>query len=263
VTRGSIPRAENDLYARHTERIARALELRQLDFLSYGVLSLLVDKINLPGRNGEVLYTLEELARALSWPYKPEALRRRLHGMKDAKWIEFEKPRRGPAPWIFRLSGAAVDGERDESLVSFDPSFLPDTALREETISAQAQDKETENPQAKRVSEPSEFPPRARVEQSRAETEIENRCSEETKLDHVVGKPTADDEPLCEREPAFPELLDRLEPNPHPAGPGSDAPSQIWPDPPLEGEAGVLADLQALVDAGLGEWIDDDEGGGR
>ena len=140
MSRERLPRAETDLFSRHSERIARALELRALDFLSYGALSFLVDKITLPGRSGEVLYTLDELARALAWPQEGETLRRRLHGLRDAGWITFDDPRRGPkAPWIFRLSGADVDGERDESLVSFvDPSFLAGRPIREETISSQA-----------------------------------------------------------------------------------------------------------------------------
>lgn len=260
MSREKLRRAEKDFYARHPERIARALELRGLDFLSYGVLSFLVDKIDLPGRSGEALYTLEELARALCWPLKTEPLRRRLHGLRDAGWIEFENPRRGPeAPWIFRLSGAEVDAERDESLVSFDPSFLPVRALREETISTQAQDAGGENPQPKRASEDDEFPPRARVEQSRAETEIENRCSEETKLDHVVVKTTRP-------EPDFPELLDQLEPNPfHQNGDltvrveQADDGSLVWSGEPLDGEGGVLTDLQALADAGQGEWVEADD----
>jgi hypothetical protein len=53
VTREKLPRAEKDLYARHSERIARTLRLRGLDLLSYAVLSFLVDEIDLPGRNGE------------------------------------------------------------------------------------------------------------------------------------------------------------------------------------------------------------------
>jgi hypothetical protein len=192
VTRQRLPRAEKDLWSRHSERIVRTLELRGLDFLSYGVLSFLVDKIELPGRNGEVLYTLEELARALAWPHKPEALRRRLHGMRDAGWITFEDPRRGPeAPWIFRLSGAAIDGERDESLVS----FLPERPIREETVSSRAERVEHVYPQSEDVSEPFEFPRRARAEQSRAEA-----LSEERNFLHVVGKTTAD---ALERERAF------------------------------------------------------------
>lgn len=31
-----------------------------------------------------------------------------------------------------------------------------------------------------------------------------------------------------------------------------------WSEPPVEGEAGVLADAQALVDAGLAQWVDEE-----
>lgn len=185
MSRAWLPRAERDLFSRHSERIARALELQELDFLTYGVLSFLVDKIELPGRNGEVLYTLEELARALDWPLKNEQLRRRMHGLKDAGWIAFEDPRRGPkAPWIIRLSGAAIDGERDESLAVFDQSFLAGRPTREETISTGPEESEHENLHSEPVPESSEFPRRARVERSRAK----NLLDEE--LDHVLGKTT-------------------------------------------------------------------------
>jgi hypothetical protein len=260
VSREKLPRAEKDLYSRHSERIVRALELRQLDFLSYGVLSFLVDKIAAPGRNGEALYMLKELARALGWPFEIEALRRRLHGLRDAGWITFENPRRGPeAPWIFRLSGAEVDGERDESLVSFHQSFLAGRPVREETVSAQAERVEAANPQSEEGSEPSEFPRRARAEQSRAESETENRCSEETKLDHVGDKTTATDPRVTYRLLA---KVDGTEHQREEAPPvqieHGDNGSLVWNGEALKGEAGVLADCDALVNAGLGEWIESD-----
>jgi hypothetical protein len=261
VTREKLPRAEKDLYARHSERIVRALELRRLDFLSYGVLSFLVDKIGAPGRNGEALYTLDELARALAWPLKSEPLRRRLHGLKDAGWITFENPRRGPeAPWIFRLSGAAIDGERDESLASFDPSFLAGRPVREETVSAQADRVEDPNPQPENVSEPSEFPRRARAEQSRAESETENLCSEGTKL-HGVAKTTAADPDRSGGDPVLAALERERNGGPPVHVEQADDGSLVWTGEPQEGEQGVVEDCQALVNAGLGEWREN--GGGR
>jgi hypothetical protein len=170
VSRKRIPRAETDLYSRHSERIARALELATIDYDTYAVLSFLIDKIDLPGRNGELLCTLEEFARQIAWPHTIEPLRRRLHGLRDAGAIDFDDPRRGPgAPWVFRLSGAAVDGEWDESLLNFHQSFLAGRPTREETISAQSEGSENENLDAEHAFEPSEFPRRARAEQSRAE----------------------------------------------------------------------------------------------
>jgi hypothetical protein len=232
VSRERLPRAEKDLWSRHSERIARALELRQLDFLSYGALSFLVDKIALPGRNGEALYTLKELARTLCWPLEIDALRRRLHGLRDADWITFEDPRRGPeAPWIFRLTGAEVDAERDESQMSFDSSFLAGRPVREETISAQGESVGPSSPQPERVPKPSEFPRRARVEQSREETESKPLSEEE--LDHVLGKTTA---------------RVRVE--------QAEDGSLVWDGEPQKGEQGLLDDCQALVDAELATWLE-------
>jgi hypothetical protein len=207
----------------------------------------------------------------IGWPFEIEALRRRLWGLREAGWITFENPRRGPeVPWIFRLSGAAIDGERDESLVSFDPSFLAGRPVREETVSAQAEHVERADPQPEDVSEPAEFPRRARAEQSRAKSETKNLRSEETKLDHVVRTTTAAEiAPADQSEPEFPPLLDALEPNPFHES-CADRPvsveqaedgSLVWTGEPQEGEQGVLDDVQALVDAGFGEWRETDDGG--
>ena len=118
----SSARAEKDLYSRHSQRILRARQTGELDFHAYAVLSFLVDVIDLPGRDGEAIFTLEGLAEALEWPLVVESLRQKLHELRSRGWIKFESPRRGPgAPWIFRLSGAAIDAERAEFPTSFQP----------------------------------------------------------------------------------------------------------------------------------------------
>jgi len=76
-------------------------------------------------------------------------------------------------------------------------------------------------------------------------------AASEEKLGDVVGKTTA-----AEPEPEFPELLDLLEPNPFHAERNGRPPVGVER---AEGEAGVLADVQALVDAGLADWIEGDE----
>jgi hypothetical protein len=235
VSRERVARAQKDLFSRHSERIARALELGTIDYDTYAVLSFLIDKIDLPGRNGELLCTLEEFARRIAWPHTIEPLRRRLHGLRDAGAIDFDDPRRGPgAPWVFRLSGAAVDGEWDESLLSFHQRFLAGRPTRDETISAQPEGSERENLDAERGFEPSEFPRRARAEQSRAEI-----LSDE-KLDHVLSKTTA---------------RVRVE--------QAEDGSFVWNGEPQEGEQGLLDDCQALADAGLARWREVDDGSER
>jgi hypothetical protein len=246
VTREKLPRAKEDLYARHALRIVRALKTGELDPLGYLILKFLVDEIEAPGRSGETIITLEELARLIGWPHTAEWLRQKLHALQEAGWIDFDEPRRARnAAWTFRLGRAAIDGEGYEP-----PRVLQlGTPSELEVTSNSPHDEHSAIPQPASVSEESQPPTASPLEQSRAKTEIENRRSEETKLDDVLGKTT-----VAETDPAITDRLIALAKGERP---------EIFPDAPLEGEAGVLADLQALVDAGLGEWREDDAEGKR
>lgn len=184
MSRRRLPRAEKDLYARHSQRIVRALQVDDLDYHGYAVLSFLVDLIDLPGRNGEVMFTLGGLADALGWPLGHERLRQKLHELRRRRWIDFDAPRRGPgSAWIFRLTGAEIDAERDE----FPTNFQRETPSHLETNSNPSREAEAANPLPDSDSEPLEFPTAVvpRAEQSRAEV-----LSEENH-DHLVGKTTA------------------------------------------------------------------------
>jgi hypothetical protein len=164
VSRQRLPRAENDLYSRHSQRIARALQVGELDYHGYAILSFLVDVIDLPGRDGEAVFTLSGLAEALGWPLGNEWLRQTLHELRRQRWIDFDEPRRGPrAAWIFRLSGAALDAERNESPTD----FQPETPAELETNSKRHLETEAANPQPDSFSDALVFPnPRApRAEQ--------------------------------------------------------------------------------------------------
>jgi hypothetical protein len=255
VTREKLRRAKEDLYARHALRIVRALKTGELDPLGYLILKFLVDEIEAPGRSGETIITLEELARLIGWPHSAEWLRQKLHALQDAGWIDFDEPRRARnAAWTFRLVRAAIDGQTHEP-----PTVLQlETPSELEVTSNSAQAEDPSSPQPESVSEESEPPSDSSLEQSRAKTEIENRCSEETKIDHVVRKTTA-----AEPDP-FLAAYERLERNG--AGPPvrveqADDGSLVWTGEPQDGEQGLLNDLQALVDAGLGEWIEHDAQG--
>lgn len=112
VSRERLARAESDLFSRHPLRIIRALKTGELDPHGYLLLKFLVDEIGAPGRSGETIVTLEELARLIGWPHSLEWLRQKLHWLRDAGWIDFDEPRRTRhAAWTFRLKGAAIDGE--------------------------------------------------------------------------------------------------------------------------------------------------------
>jgi hypothetical protein len=175
-----LPRAENDLFSRHSQRIAQALELHELDYNAYAVLSFLVDRIEAPFRNSKAVYTLQGLADALRWPHSLEWLRQKLQELEGQNWITIET-RRGPqAPWIFRLKGAAIDGERDE----FPTNFQPGRPSELEINSNPSPGETAAIPQPERVSEAAEFPTAAlpREEKRREEkSRDQNPRTEETK----------------------------------------------------------------------------------
>jgi hypothetical protein len=183
-------------------RIVRALKTGELDPLDYLVIKFLVDEIEAPGRNSEAIYTLEELARMIGWRHTIEWLRKKVHALQAADWIDFDEPTRARnAVWVFRLKRAAIDGETSEP-----PSNLqPGTPSELEVTSNNPGAEDAANPQPESASEVSE-PPTAsvpRAEQSRAE------IGNEEKLDHLGVETTT-------REPEFEEAprLDEHEDNP-------------------------------------------------
>jgi hypothetical protein len=201
VSRGRLPRAEKDLYSRHPLRIVRALKTGELDPHGYLAIKFLVDEIEAPGRSRETIVTLEELARLIGWPHSLEWLRKKLHGLRDAGWIDFDEPRRARnAAWTFRLKGAAIDGEIHEP-----PTVLQlQTASELEVTSNYVLEETPAVPLSERVSKsytpPTASPPRA--EQRRAE--IKTVASEENK-EHLVGKTRPGD--LRLGDDGYPELV--------------------------------------------------------
>jgi hypothetical protein len=242
VTSKRLPRAEKDLFSRHSQRIARALQVRELDFYGYAVLSFLVDVIELPGRSGEATYTLAGLAEAVGWPLEPEILRRRLHRLRRERWIDFDDPRRGPeAAWIFRLTGAALDAKRAASPANFHPGI----PSRVETNSTRQSDTQAASPQRKSVSDPLEFPTaplpleEKRERGDRQRGNLENVGVETTSR---AREATRDDD-----KDASPDLLEE---NPFPPGGGYELEDRgdrgaLPRQPPLDESLGTasLAEL--------------------
>jgi phage terminase large subunit-like protein len=102
------------------------------------------------------------------------------------------------------------------------------------------------------------------VHENETKRNEENLCSEETKLDHVVGKTTADETERGATDRLLAKVADldrckRSDDPPVNVEQAADG-SLVWSGEPQEAEAGVLADCQALVDAGLGEWRENDQG---
>jgi len=162
-----------------------------------------------------------------------ETVRRRLHDLRDWGWLGFEAPVPGQrSAWRIWLLGLAHEGG--------DSTRAPQTCHRPTTetpprprssSSTAATSKEGAIPHGEKESTSTRAPQSDSArEDKRNETKRNEKSLTEEKLDHVVGETTA---AASDRE-----LLDR-----------------IWPSPPLEGEAGILAGCQALVDAGLAEWI--------
>jgi hypothetical protein len=207
MSRERLPRAEDDLWSRHPERIVKALQTGELDYHEYAVLSFLVDLIAIPGRNGEAIFTLGRLDEALGWPLGNEWLRQKLQDLRRKGWIDYAEPRRGPgAAWVFRLSGGAIDAKRDESPGEFPTSFQLERPSELETNSNSPRVSQAANPQPDSVSEAHEFPTAQslRAEQSKAEALSEGN------YDQDVGKTTAGaSEPTSvERRPTVPTFGD-------------------------------------------------------
>jgi hypothetical protein len=200
----------------------QALRVGELDYHGYAVLSFLVDVIDLPGHGSEAIYTLEGLAAELGWPHTTRWLGNKLHELRREGWIDFDGPRRGPeAPWVFRLSGAAIDAERDE----FRMSFEAETPSQFEIDSNRRPAEQAVNPHPDGVSDAPEL---RSAEARRAE---QSETFSEEKLDHVLGETTAR------------VSVERAEDG-----------SLLWNGEPQEGEQGLLDDCQAFVNAGVAGW---------
>jgi hypothetical protein len=222
MRRGGQARARiapaQELYTRHSSRIAQALRRREISFHQYALLSFLVDEIDLPGRSGEADFTLEDLRAKLSWERQAEHLRRQVHELRHLGWIDFDEPRRGPeAPWIIRLTGAGIDGELTPSTESFHREQPPP----EETHSSEVSTEQPADSQPESAPFPPEFPPAPapRAEQSRAEAVIDE------KLDHDLGTTTTGGEQFeFEQNPFEPDTSWASENEPEPPDLPPDAP---------------------------------------
>ena len=209
--------------------------------------------------------TLEQIATGMRWTRSSDTLLRELKSLRPL-WLDFDSRPGQRGPYTFLLTGLAVIRETDG-----EPQ-PPHDLRKDPPISAEVELPHAEVPgAASNHSQSRESPPQKPPQTTEAPSSLtssegsELKAASEEKLDHVVGKTTA-----AEPEPEFPELLNRLEPSPfHPdAERNGGSPLRVernadgsleWSAEPREGEARVLADAQALVDAGLAEWSEDDE----
>lgn len=139
---------------------------------------------------------------------KPQTVRRWLHALEQAGWIASEVAERQRGPWRIRLTG--LDKDRDcNTTATSDPLRMlqSPTGHVAERVAVDSVQQAGAHPQSEAV-DVAVAGIHIRDETRPQEKKTENLSSEGRK-ENVVGKTTA-----AEFEPEFPELLDRLEPNP-------------------------------------------------
>ena len=149
----------------------------------------------------------------MGWPWAYDTLIRELKRVRP-EWIDFESTQGQRTPYVFRWTGLAVRREGDlelgqDSTSARLPHDFRKRAPQEPPQTGSAEADEAHDPNGKT---PPHEPPHdsdgSPLPLTSTESSEVNAASEE-KLDPVVGKTTA-----AKPEPEFPELLDRLEPNP-------------------------------------------------
>jgi hypothetical protein len=186
-----------------------------------------------------------------------QTIRRALHSLEHKGWIRFAVQERQQGPWRITLTGLA---KPDEGPTCNTPATSdPPPMLQAAATPPAGPEGASPHPESASRS-PSLQPSRARIDETRRDQKgpKANPRSEE-KLDHVVGETTATDPGTTARLIAKIERPDhhRIDAPPVQVEQAEDG-SLVWSGEPKKGEAGVLADCDALVNAGLGEWIDDD-----
>jgi hypothetical protein len=190
-----------------------------------------------------------------------ETIRRALHDLREWGWLDFQAGDGGDPAWRLWLTGLSIESGSPRPLHDLSTETPPPTWR---ALSTDASDLTGANPRDERESAPSASPQRDRSKSPKRdetrpqETKTKNPRSEE-KLDHVVVETTATDPGVTDRLVA---KIERPEQQRNEAAPvdveqAGDG-SIVWSREAQEGEAGVLADCDALVNAGLGEWIEDD-----
>lgn len=186
----------------------------------------------------EGIVTAHISALADTFDCDPVTIRRALRRLKAAGWIDFPEPdERQRTPWPITLTRLAREAQTKGTAT---PTATPPLRLKSQTTATGDGPTENAKPHQEKVSAASPLRP-SRVRENETKRNEQNLSSNAGRKENDLGKTTA-----AETDPAITDRLIAL---------------ARGERPELEGETGVLADLQALVDAGVGEWTEDDAEG--
>jgi len=260
----------------------RALRARLLSRDEYVILVGLYARANRETWLASV--TLDQLGDLIAWEKSEDYLYRLLDALKRKAWIEYPTtPGKKQHVYAIRLLWDRPERSEDGPRIENAPS--PSTAAAEDGSSADvppaALSNESEDEGGRTTAAgPSTEPSGPRIEDSsNADTERDSRSvgdepvraprdvrektnpsSKEKFKDQRLGSSdhrTVEGEGTAETNDD--RFLDALGFRPNGDGPAVSADEDgglVWRDEPMEGEAGFLADAQALVDVGLAAWED-------
>jgi DNA-binding transcriptional ArsR family regulator len=179
----------------------------------------------------------------------PPTIRRTLRALEAAGWIDCGAvEERQRTPWRIRLTRLSMDVDCDPT-ASPEPPAVTQSSERVDAVA------ETSNPSPEAEERPSSLNAVAQLARGTDETRrtqtTQDVLSEDSRLDQVVGKTTATDPGITDR------LIAGVKRGRAPLSVELDAEGElVWSGELPEGEAGVLAQAQAMVDARLAKWLD-------
>jgi hypothetical protein len=175
-----------------------------------------------------------------------DTIQRKLDVLRDGGWIDFERPKPGQRMgWRIWLKGLERNVEADPTS-ALAPQHLrtsstedPPPVRRSSSAALPAPSAATPHGERDRGSAQAPHVNAADPTDETRRDETKKTVSEE-KLDHVLGETTGSGTATRNREPVHVERE------------ADD--SLVWSGEPQEGEEGLLADCQALVNASFAEW---------
>lgn len=249
-------------------RFRDALLRREINLRQFAIGCFLAAAVDY--RTGEATYTLAALAEGLRWKLTKkteQTLRNDLRGLRPT-WIDYEVRQGQQGPYVFRLTGLTLGGQRSPNHATSKKEPLPDFEVtsKPETAERPASPQPPPDPPPSQLQ--SGATPKTRRDKTRnlveesAERKTASTPTETT--DRLLGALESLSEQqetvaAARRGTAAGETSDPGRADHQPAN--SKPPVRLRPDgslewqgEPEEGEAGALADIDALADAGIVYW---------